>query len=133
MSSDLPLQLGYMAPASPGGSNFTTTAATAGDVGRLPFAPGVMAVSQAPRIQSAAAGTLAVQRQLSTLAPASEGVSASASPPATTASTAATAPEAAQPPAQDAASGSIDLERVANAVYRIIRDRLLIERESKGL
>jgi hypothetical protein len=133
MSSDLPLQLGYMAPASPGGSNFTTTAATAGDVGRLLFAPGVMAVSQAPRIQSAAAGTLAVQRQLSTRAPASEGVSASASPPATTVSTAATAPEAAQPPAQDAASGSIDLERVANAVYRIIRDRLLIERESKGL
>ena len=36
-------------------------------------------------------------------------------------------------PAQGVLPETTDLERVASAVYRIIRDRLMIERESRGL
>lgn len=94
------------------------------------FRPPPMAVAAAVVGHTGTDGIARVQRQPS--------ASASASP-APSSSSASTAPAAAAPPsgaaqgAQGTALDDLDLERVATAVYGIIRDRLIIERESKGL
>lgn len=77
-----------------------------------------------------------VQRQPSASSSASSVSSfsaASSSSPGSAASTAAPPSSGAEQGAQRAALDERDLERVATAVYGIIRDRLIVERESRGL
>lgn len=111
VGSALPLHQGYMALASSASS--------------LLMAPDRASSSPAHAVTTP--GALTVQRQPA--APTSTPAGASTSD----SGTAAHASPAAQTTAQSPPPESVDLERIASAVYRIIRDRLIVERESRGL
>ena len=115
--------------------------AIVGQVGADGDTPGAFRTPAMPVMAAAVGrtglgGITQVQRQSSASSSASSISSAS---PASSASSGSAASTAAPPSsgadqgAQRAALDERDLERVATAVYGIIRDRLIVERESRGL
>ena len=124
VGSVLPLHQGYAALKSSAGSIL----AVSGGAEHLSLAHDVGAPSRTPWAQRVMTPN-AARVQRAPPAPASAPVGASTS----VSSTGSQASPAAQTSAQSMTPESIDLERVASAVYRIIRDRLIVERESRGL